>query len=140
MQLVCTSVVLDIVRGEAAPLATTLRNFCTAELPLMEASLHAMGEDPTPVLPSMQRWVQLQMDANFRGVSTRHTSRPPHQLLHHASRGIHQPTQTRVHQAVVVAQPNQVPSKRGLGQRVANPSPIEQFTQAFTTVGHSLSS
>ena len=29
------------------------------------------------------------------------TSRPPHQLPHHARWGIHQPTQTRVHQALV---------------------------------------
>ena len=32
------------------------------------------------------------------------------------------------------------PSNRDPGQRVANPSPIEQFTQAYTAAGHSLSS
>ena len=137
-QLACTSVVLDVVLGDVSPLATMLSNICITEWPLMEASLHAMGEDPTPVLPSMLRWVQLQMAAYFQGVSTRchlplprfeylhdvvqqctfhllppclpPTSRPPHQLLHHARRGIHQPTQTRVHQALVVAQPNLVPA------------------------------
>ena len=52
-QLSCMSMVLDVVLGDTSPLATTLRNFCIAEWPLMEASLHAMGEDPMPVLPSM---------------------------------------------------------------------------------------
>ena len=42
-QVACTSVVLDVVLGDDSPLATTIRNFCIAEWPLMEASLHAMG-------------------------------------------------------------------------------------------------
>ena len=45
-QLACTSVVLDVVLGDTSPLATMLRNFCIAEWLLMEASLHAMEEDP----------------------------------------------------------------------------------------------
>ena len=32
------------------------------------------------------------------------------------------------------------PSNRDLGQQVANPSPIEQFTQAYTAAGRSLAS
>ena len=82
-QLACTSVVLDVVLGDTSPLATMLCNFCIAEWPLMEASLHAMGEDPMPVLPSMLRWVQLQMAAYFRGISTRHHLPLPHfEYLH----------------------------------------------------------
>ena len=38
------------------------------------------------------------------------TSRPPHQLLLHAHRGTHQPTRTRVHLALVGAQPTSVPA------------------------------
>ena len=52
-QLASMTVVLNVILGDAAPLATMLCNFCIAEWPLMEASLHAMGEDPIPVLPSM---------------------------------------------------------------------------------------
>ena len=138
MQLTCTSMVLDVILSNTAPLTTTLRNFCIAEWPLMEASLHAMGEDPMPVLPSMLRWVQLQMAAYFRGVSSRrhlplpcfeylhdvvqqrtfhllppslpNMSWPTHQLLHHTHRGTHQPTRTQVHQAFVAVRPNPVPA------------------------------
>ena len=83
IQPACTSVVLDVVLGDAAPLATTLCNLCIAEWPLMEASLHAMGEDPTPILLSMLRWVQLQMAAYFRGINTRrHLPLPRFEYLH----------------------------------------------------------
>ena len=82
-QLACMSVVLDVVLGDTSPLATTLCNFCIAEWLLMEASLHAMGENPTPVLPSMLRWVQLQMASYFRGISTRrHLPLPTFEYLH----------------------------------------------------------
>ena len=82
-QLACTSMVLDVVLGDTSPLATTLRNFCIAECLLMEASLHAMGEDPMPVLPSMLRWVQLQMAAYFQGISTCcHLLLPHFEYLH----------------------------------------------------------
>ena len=167
-QLVCTSVVLDVVLGDASPLATTLRNFCIAEWPLMEASLHAMGEDPTPVLPSMLQWVQLQMAAYFRGISThRHLLLPRFKYLHNmvqqctfhllppmpsryittttpaaASRSSgNPPTNPNLSTPSIsggVAKSS--PTNRDPGQRVANPSPIEQFTQAYTAAGRSLSS
>ena len=167
-QLACTSVVLDVVLGDASPLAATLRNFCIAEWPLMEAFLHAIGVDATPVLPSMLRWVQHQMAAYFRGVSTHHHLLLPHfEYLHNVvqQRTFHLlPPMPSCY--VMTTTPAAAPrssgnpptnpnpstpsisggaaesssSNRDLGQQVANPSPIEQFTWAYTTVGHSLSS
>ena len=167
-QLACTSVVLDVVLGDTSPLATTLRNFCIAEWPLMEASLHAMGEDPTPVLPSMLRWVQLQMASYFRGISTRrHLPLPTFEYLHDVvqQRTFHllPPMPSRYITTTTPAaaprssgnpptNPNSStpstsggaaevgPSNRDPGQRVANPNPIEQFTRAYTAAGRSLSS
>ena len=167
-QLACTSVVLDVVLGDTAPLATTLRNFCIAEWPLMEASLHAMGEDPTPILPSMLRWVQLQMASYFRGISTRrHLPLPTFEYLHDVvqQRTFHMlpPMPSRYITTTTPAaaprssgnpptNPNSStpstsggaadvsPSNRDPGQRVANPNPIEQFTRAYTAAGRSLSS
>ena len=167
-QLACTSMVLDVVLGDASPLATTLRNFCITEWPLMEVSLHAIGEDPTPVLPSMLRWVQLQMAAYFQGISTRrHLPLPCSKYLHDVvqQRTFHllplipsryvttttpaaaprwsgnpptNPNPTTPSMSGGVAESG--PSNRDLGQQVANPSPIEQFTRAYTAVGRSLSS
>ena len=167
-QLACTSVVLDVVLGDTAPLATTLRNFCIAEWPLMEASLHAMGEDPTPILPSMLRWVQLQMASYFRGISTRrYLPLPTFEYLHDAvqQRTFHllPPMPSRYITTTTPAaaprssgnpptNPNSStpstsggaadvgPSNRDPGQRVANPNPIKQFTWAYTAAGRSLSS
>ena len=167
-QLACTSVVLDVALGDTSPLATTLRNFCIAEWPLMEASLHAMGEDPTPILPSMLRWVQLQMASYFRGISTRrHLPLPTFEYLHDVvqQRTFHllPPMPSRYIMTTTPAaaprssgnpptNPNSstpstsggaaevCPSNRDPGQRVANPNPIEQFTRAYTAAGRSLSS
>ena len=167
-QLACMNVVLDVVLGDTSPLATTLHNFCIAEWPLMEASLHAMGEDPMPVLPSMLRWVQLQMAAYFRGVSThRHLLLPHFEYLHDMvqQRTFHllPPMPSRYITTTTPAaapcssgnpptNPNPStpsisggvaksgPSNRDPGQQVANPSPIKQFTRAYTPAGHSLSS
>ena len=167
-QLACTGLVLDVVLGDASSLATTLCNFCITEWPLMEASLHAMGEDPTPVLPSMLRWVQLQMAAYFRGVSThRHLPLPRFEYLHDVvqQRTFHllPPMPSRyVTTTTPAAAPRSSgnpptnlnpstpsisggtaesgPSNRDPGQGVANPSPIEQFTRAYTAAGRSLSS
>ena len=167
-QLACTSMVLDVVLGDTAPLATTLHNFCIAEWPLMEASLHAMGEDPTPILPSMLRWVQLQMASYFRGISTRrHLPLPTFEYLHDVvqQRTFHllppMPSRyiTTTTPAAAPRSPGNPPtnpssstpstsggaadvgpSNRDPGQRVANPNPIEQFTRAYTAAGRSLSS
>ena len=164
-QLACTSVVLDVVLGDTSPLATTLRNFCIAEWLLMEASLHAMGEDPTPVLPSMLRWVQLQMASYFRGISTRrHLPLPTFEYLHDVvqQRTFHllPPMPSRYITTTTPAaaprssgnpptNPNSStpstsggtaevgPSNRDPGQRVANPNPIEQLTRAYTAAGRS---
>ena len=168
MQLACTSVVLDIILGNAAPLTTTLRNFCIVERPLMEASLDAMREDPMPILPSMLRWVQLQMAAYIQGISTcHHLPLPRFEYLHDVVQQRtfqllpHIPSQYGMATTPAAAPcssgnppTNLNPStpsisggaaesgssNRDPGQRVANPSPIERFTQAYTTVGCSLSS
>ena len=138
-----------------------LRNFCIAEWPLMEASLHAMGDDHTPVLlPSMLRWVQLQMAAYFQGVSShRHLLPPRFEYLHDVVQQctFHllppmpscyitttTPAAAPLSSGNPPTNPNpstpgnsggaaeSSPSNRDLGQRVANPSPIKQFTQAYT--------
>ena len=167
-QLACTSVVFDVVLGDASPLATTLRDFCIAEWPLMEASLNAMGEDPTPVLPSMLRWVQLQIAAYSQGISThRHLPLPRFKYLddvvHQHTFHLLPPMPFRYVTTTTPAaapcssgnppsNPNpstpnisggvteSSPTNRDPGQRVANPSPIEQFTRAYTAEEHSLSS
>ena len=163
-QLACTSMVLDVVLGDTSPLATTLCNFFITEWPLMETSLHAMGEDPTPVLPSMLQWVQLQMAAYFQGVSTcHHLPLPRFEYLHDVvqQRTFHllppmpscyvtttTPAAAPCSSGNPPTNPNSsTPSisggaaeARDLGQQVANPSPIEPFTRDYTAVGRSLSS
>jgi hypothetical protein len=75
------SVVLDVVQGPGAPLASSYRSFCARQWPEIEALLILGAEsDPemaTNVVPSILRWIQVHMVHYLRRLMMGHNPRVP---------------------------------------------------------------
>ena len=155
-QLGCFSTVLDVALGENHPAAVTLRNFCLTEWPNLEHSLQGMPDDVRPYLPSMLLWFHKRFGAYFRGLLSGRPLPVPrlelfteliefrsfHNLPPMPRRYIQRPpettplTLTPLRDPAPTAGPTGDPGpRRDPGQRVTNPNPVAQFTEAYSASG-----
>ena len=156
MQLGCFSTVLDVVLGESHPAAVTLRNFCLTEWPNLEHSLQGMPDNARPYLPSMLLWFHKRFGAYLRGLLAGRPLPVPRlelftELIEFRSFHNLLPMPRRYIQALPTAAPltlnppgDTAPAagpagdpgpRRDPGQRVTNPNPVAQFTDAYTASG-----
>ena len=159
-QLGCFSTVMDVALGESHPAAVTLRNFCLTEWPNLEHSLQGMPDDARPYLPSMLLWFHKRFGAYFRGLLAGRPLPVPRlelftELIEFRSFHNLPPMPRRYVQApqaptpitlnppgdtAPTAAPASDPGpRRDPGQRVTNPNPVAQFTDAYTASGRRIS-
>ena len=155
-QLGCFSTVMDVVLGETHPAAVTLRNFCLTEWPNLEHSLQGMPDDAGPYLPSMLLWFHKRFGAYFRGLLSGRPLPVPrlelfteliefqsfHNLPPMPRRYIRAPptatliTPNPIEDTAPTAGPTGDSGPRqDPGQRVTNPNPVTQFTEAYASAG-----